>query len=142
MKSKRQNRNSKSAKPAAKLNPMDQARARAAAEEARIKKLVAEREAAQTPKPPPAPKSDGMKLSRAKDLLEFGVVRGVEITTNPMASGWILQLAGRSGEMHTLETDRGGVRVFKTLDAAFKLCEEIGFETALVVRKRAMLHGH
>ena len=140
MKKKRQHKAYAFAKPDNQMDAADHARARAAEEEARIKAMVAEREAPQAPRPPPTQKSDGMKLSRAKDLLEFGVLRGVEITANPMDSGWILQLAGRSGEMHVLETDRGGVRVFKTLDAAFKLCEEIGFETALIARKRAMLH--
>lgn len=81
-----------------------------------------------------------MKLARAKDLFEFGILTKAEIVDNPMGSGWLLQLTGRSGELHTIETDRGQTRVFKTLDAAFKLCEEIGFETAIVNRKRAMLH--
>lgn len=78
----------------------------------------------------------GLKLSKAKDLYEFGVIVGAEIVDNPLKAGWLLQIKSRTGEMLTLETDRGGVRVFKTLDAAFKTCEEIGLDRVLVYRKR------
>lgn len=97
--------------------------------------------AATTPPPSNTKKSTaknpaGMKLSKAKDLYEYGVVMGIEIVDNPLKEGWLVQIKSRTGDMSTLETDRGGLRVFKTLDAAFKICEEIGLETALVVRKR------
>lgn len=140
MKSKRQNRNAGGSKRQNPQNAHQIAVARAKAEEARIKEGM-KKEEKQPPEPlKEAQKQGGMKLSRAKDLLEFGVLLGAEIVENPMGAGWLLQMKGRSGETHTLETDRGGLRVFKTLDATFKLCEEIGFEKALVCRKRSLLH--
>lgn len=87
-------------------------------------------------KPEPQSMASGMKLAKAKDLFEYGVILGAEITPNPLKEGWILQLRARTGEVSVLETDRGSARVFKTLDAAFKTCQEVGLETALVVRKR------
>lgn len=99
--------------------------------------------AKQVEKPPaqkPQKQRDIMKISKAKDLFEYGIFRGVEIHPKPMSHGWLVCMISKEGEKLILETDRGETRVFKTLDTAFKASQDIGFETALVARKKANLH--
>lgn len=116
-------------------------RARRAAREAEAKRaaMMAPKET-ETVIYEPEKQREIMKLSKAKDLAEYGVARGVLITPNPMSDGWLLEIVIETGDRKTLETDRGEVRVFKTIDTAFKTAETIGFETAQVIRRRSNLH--
>lgn len=61
-----------------------------------------------------------MQVPKLKVLIEAGVVRDVEAIYQPDPVGWTVQVthASRTGEQReVLERQRGGARVFATLDA-------------------------
>jgi hypothetical protein len=61
-----------------------------------------------------------MQILKLKVLVEAGVVRAVAVSYAADAGGWTVQVtyATRAGERReALERQRGGVRVFATLDA-------------------------
>ena len=61
-----------------------------------------------------------MQVQKLKVLVEAGVVRDVEAIYQPDPVGWTVQVtyANRTGERREiLERQRGGARVFATLDA-------------------------
>lgn len=61
-----------------------------------------------------------MQFPKLKVLVEAGVVRDVEAIYQPDPMGWTVQVtyASRTGERReVLERQRGGARVFATLDA-------------------------
>ncbi|HPE70585.1 MAG TPA: hypothetical protein PK018_00200 [Candidatus Competibacter sp.] len=61
-----------------------------------------------------------MQVPKLKVLIEAGVVREVEVLHDAAADGWTVRVsyATRAGErIEVLERQRGGVRVFATLDA-------------------------
>ena len=61
-----------------------------------------------------------MQVPKLKVLVEAGVVRDVEAIYQPDPVGWTVQVtyASRTGERReVLERQRGGARVFATLDA-------------------------
>ncbi|MEZ5584674.1 MAG: hypothetical protein R3F37_19595 [Candidatus Competibacteraceae bacterium] len=61
-----------------------------------------------------------MQIQKLKVLAETGAVRDIEVVYNTVADGWTVQVthATRSGERcEVLERQRGGARVFATLDA-------------------------
>ena len=62
-----------------------------------------------------------MQIPKLKVLVEAGAVRAVEASYATDAEGWTVAItyASRRGEQRAvLERQRGGVRVFATLDAA------------------------
>ena len=61
-----------------------------------------------------------MQVPKLKVLVEAGAVRDAEVTYATDAAGWTVAItyASRRGERReVLERQRGGVRVFATLDA-------------------------
>ena len=61
-----------------------------------------------------------MQVPKLKVLIEAGAVRAVEVAYAPESAGWTVSItyASRHGERReVLERQRGGVRVFATLDA-------------------------
>ena len=61
-----------------------------------------------------------MQIPKLQVLIEAGVVRAVAVSYAVDASGWTVQItyASRHGERReVLERQRGGARVFATLDA-------------------------
>jgi hypothetical protein len=61
-----------------------------------------------------------MQIPKLKVLVEAGVVREVEVSYATDAEGWTVQVtyASRHGDRReVLERQRGGARVFATLDA-------------------------
>lgn len=61
-----------------------------------------------------------MRVPKLKVLIEAGVVREVEVLHDAAAAGWTVHVtyASRSGERReVLERQRGGARIFATLDA-------------------------
>jgi len=63
-----------------------------------------------------------MKLNELKNLVETGVATGLEIT-HYGASCTVCVCAGAG--VSVLETAKGHVRRFKTIDAAFEICLEL-----------------
>jgi len=73
-----------------------------------------------------------MQILKLKVLVEAGAVRAVAVSYAADASGWTVQVtyASRSGERReVLERQRGGVRVFATLDAVARCLAGLGLPT-------------
>ena len=65
-----------------------------------------------------------MQIPKLQVLIEAGVVRAVEVAYAPDPAGWTVQVtyASRAGERcEVLDRQRGGVRVFATLDAVARV---------------------
>ena len=74
-----------------------------------------------------------MNIKEAEILLQAGVLVTPVIKKAEGDSGWIITLAGKHKLNPTLETARGQVRVFKTLDAAVGVLFELGFGEVKIV---------
>ena len=70
-----------------------------------------------------------MQELQAKWLFDQGGFSKALIAPIPMGDGWHLHLVkfGRNAETEVLERQRGGWRVFKTMDAAANTAHNIGF---------------
>jgi len=71
-----------------------------------------------------------MQLSEIKMLFENGVLRDAYIL--PLFDSWVIEFTKHAGESIALEAQRGGVRRFKTIDAAYGVVREIGFQRVQV----------
>jgi hypothetical protein len=70
-----------------------------------------------------------MQMTKLQVLAEAGVVRAVGVSYAADAGGWTVQVtyASRTGERcEVLERQRGGVRVFATLDAVARNLAGLG----------------
>jgi len=70
-----------------------------------------------------------MQIPKLKVLVEAGAVRTVEVACAPESAGWTVAItyASRHGERReALERQRGGVRVFATLDAVARCLVGLG----------------
>ena len=70
-----------------------------------------------------------MQIPKLKVLVEAGAVRDVAASYQTEVSGWTVQVtyASRAGERReVLERQRGGVRVFATLDAVARCLAGVG----------------
>jgi hypothetical protein len=70
-----------------------------------------------------------MQIPKLQVLIEAGVVRDIEVNPNDTATGWTVQItyASRAGERcEVLERQRGGARVFATLDAVARCLAGLG----------------
>lgn len=66
-----------------------------------------------------------MQAKLIKEFFERGMLAGVNILPEPMSKGWVLSFMIKGGENAVLETARGGVRVFSSLDTAVSSIEGI-----------------
>ena len=73
-----------------------------------------------------------MNIKEARLLFQTGVLR--EPVIRKEEGGWSVTLTGRHPLTPQLETARGQVRIFKTLDAAAEVLFEIGFRNARITR--------
>ena len=70
-----------------------------------------------------------MQIPKLQILIEADAVRDIEVNPNDTATGWTVQItyASRAGERcEILERQRGGVRVFATLDAVARCLAGLG----------------
>ena len=70
-----------------------------------------------------------MQIPKLQVLAEAGVVREIEVSHDDLTGGWTVQVthASRRGERReVLERQRGGVRVFATLDAVARCLAGLG----------------
>jgi hypothetical protein len=70
-----------------------------------------------------------MQIPKLQVLIEAGVVRAVEVADAPESTGWTVAItyASRAGERRAvLERQRGGTRVFATLDAVARNLAGLG----------------
>jgi hypothetical protein len=70
-----------------------------------------------------------MQELQAKWLFDQGGFSKAMIVPAPMGHGWHLHVVkfGKNGDTDVIERQRGGWRVFKTLDAAVNTAQAIGF---------------
>jgi hypothetical protein len=70
-----------------------------------------------------------MQEQQAQTIFDLGGFSKALIVPTPMGSGFHLHLVkfGRQAETAVLERQRGGWRVFKTIDAAANTAHGIGF---------------
>lgn len=76
-----------------------------------------------------------MDIKQAQEYFALGVLDGV-VVSEGWGEGheWQIEFTGRTGNASpVLEIKRGGVRRFKTLDAAISTCKEIGFRDVRVL---------
>ena len=81
-----------------------------------------------------------MQIPKLRVLSEAGAVRAVTAIYETEANGWEVQVgyATRSGERREiLERQRGGARVFATLDAVARTLGEAGVGAFRVVTPRS-----
>lgn len=72
-----------------------------------------------------------MKLNVAKELFHASAFEYARIVETPMGKGWNLYLCNDS-EVRILSNDKGSERIFKTIEAAFKVAKDIGFQNAIL----------
>lgn len=81
-----------------------------------------------------------MQIQKLKVLVDAGAVREVEVLHEATGDGWTVQItyASRRGERcEVLERQRGGVRVFATLDAVARCLAGLGL-TGFQVNARGL----
>lgn len=67
-----------------------------------------------------------MKIKNAKEYYELGVLTGFDAVRDPLASSaWILSISGKDGRSWTLETAKGDVKSFSSLDTLVGEVESI-----------------
>jgi|GEM_PF-1154986 len=81
-----------------------------------------------------------MQIPKLQVLVEAGAVRAVTATYETEANGWVVQIGytTRSGDRcDVLERQRGGVRVFATLDAVASGLFACGCESFRVINPQS-----
>lgn len=82
-----------------------------------------------------------MRLDQLRLLFEAGNLMAAEIVTAPLEPGpdprWSCQFKRRNGATVTLDLNRKHqgaevVRIFNSLDAAFRACQQVGFKAVNV----------
>lgn len=75
-----------------------------------------------------------MQLSEAKTFFDEGLLVRAVVVRAPMAAGYHLELYRKGGKAcEPIERQRGGYRVYATIDAAVASAEAIGFRQIEVV---------
>lgn len=65
----------------------------------------------------------------AKLLFEHGALSAAMIAPVPMGKGWHLYLVKKQGETEAINRQRGGERVFSSIEAAANTAQAIGFKS-------------
>lgn len=75
-----------------------------------------------------------MVIKEAELLFQAGALQVPMIKQANSGAGWVVSLAGTHKLIPELETARGGIRVFKRLDAAVSLLFELGVREIKIVQ--------
>ena len=74
-----------------------------------------------------------MEEKEAAIRLDAGQFKQAVVTPAPMVSGqWVLQLERKDKSIAMVSRQRGGIRYFKTIDAAYRVALKIGFRAISV----------
>ena len=73
-----------------------------------------------------------MNLDRVRALFEAGKLQEALVEPSRTGNGWIVEFKDAKGERFKLTTQTGEERLFRNLDAATGVAEDIGFETVRV----------
>ena len=77
-----------------------------------------------------ASKSKQLTMRLAQHYFDQGVIASFHLLRDPISSGWIVCIEGTSGTSWTLQTTRGEVRSFASLDSAVKAVEDTGMRVS------------
>lgn len=73
-----------------------------------------------------------MQVFMAKEAVEMGIVIGVRLRN--CGEGWIIEISlYGTDNIEIIELQRGGARIFKTLDAAMKMIDRIGYVSEIKI---------
>ena len=70
-----------------------------------------------------------MEELQVKALFEAGSLKSATVADAAFQDGYILILVNKNGERYVIEKQRGGERIFKTLQGALSTAYGIGFRS-------------
>lgn len=74
------------------------------------------------------------KLKLAIELVKIGALEEAFIIYNQLVSKYYIAFLRGDRDMYLLETDRGNVREFTSIDTAFKAVEKVGLQGARIIK--------
>lgn len=78
-----------------------------------------------------------MQELQIQTLFHAGSLKSAIVSNAALEKGYILIFVGRNGERHCIEKQRGGSRIFRTLQGAISTAYGIGFRTIEVTLTEA-----
>ena len=78
-----------------------------------------------------------MQELQVKTLFDAGSLKSAIVSDAVFSEGYILIFVGKNGERHVIEKQRGGERIFKSLQGALSTAYGIGFRSLEVRLEKA-----
>ena len=78
-----------------------------------------------------------MQELQVKTLFDAGSLKSAIVSDAVFSEGYILIFVGKNGDRHVIEKQRGGERIFKTLQGALSTAYGIGFRNIEVRLEKA-----
>jgi len=74
--------------------------------------------------------SKPITVKQVRDYVELGVVARAYVMRDMIPDRWMICIEGKSGSSWTLQTARGEVRSFSSMDAAVNALDECGIKVS------------
>ena len=78
-----------------------------------------------------------MQELQVKTLFDAGSLKSAIVSDAVFSEGYILIFVGKNGDRHVIEKQRGGERIFRTLQGALSTAYGIGFRNIEVRLEKA-----
>jgi hypothetical protein len=78
-----------------------------------------------------------MQELQVKTLFDAGSLKSAIVSDAVFSEGYILIFVGKNGDRHVIEKQRGGERIFRTLQGALSTAYGIGFRSIEVRLEKA-----
>ena len=78
-----------------------------------------------------------MRELQVKTLFDAGSLKSAIVSDAVFSEGYILIFVGKNGDRHVIEKQRGGERIFRTLQGALSTAYGIGFRNIEVRLEKA-----
>ena len=78
-----------------------------------------------------------MRELQVKTLFDAGSLKSAIVSDAVFSEGYILIFVGKNGDRHVIEKQRGGERIFKSLQGALSTAYGIGFRNIEVRLEKA-----
>jgi hypothetical protein len=78
-----------------------------------------------------------MQELQVKTLFDAGSLKSAIVSDAVFSEGYILIFVGKNGDRHVIEKQRGGERIFKSLQGALSTAYGIGFRNIEVRLEKA-----
>lgn len=78
-----------------------------------------------------------MQELQVKTLFDAGSLKSAIVSDAVFSEGYILIFVGKNGDRHVIEKQRGGERIFKSLQGALSTAYGIGFRSIEVRLEKA-----